>query len=558
MVLKFFCAILILCFPLFTKIGNAWSHPTIIENVRGYTLVAGGLLRFDALAFDSAGKVISVGKAAELLADSSLATRIDGKGNVLLPGLTDAHGHIKWLGESLRSIDLSRAQTLGSAQEAISEFARARPGETWLTGSGWNQVVWELGRFPTAAEIDTVVSDRPVWLTRVDAHAGWANTKAMQLAGITKKTPDPKRGRIERDVQGAPTGVLVDAAMALVTSIIPKLSERDREVELQSALEHLSAQGLTSVHDAGIDSQTFSILSRFADQGRLPLRVYGMIGGIGEDFQAFSKRGPLVGYGDDRLTVRSVKLYADGALGSRGASLFTGYSDDPANKGLLFDSQQEMQNKIETALKSGFQVNVHGIGDAAISQVLDSFEYAFANVGGRELRNRIEHSQVIAMPDIARFVDLDLIASMQPIHATSDMNMAEDRIGTERIKGAYAWRSLLNQGTKVAAGSDFPVESSNPFYGLHAAVVRANQNGIPIGGWYPEQAMTLLEAFRAFTLDAAYAGHQETTQGSLEPGKWADFILIDQDIFHVSPAQLWRTRVLQTWVGGKQVYQSSD
>ena len=558
MVSKLIFGLSVICLLALTKIEDAWSQPTIIENVRGYTLSTEGLLRFDALAFDAAGRVISVGKAAELMAGSASAIRINGKGRVLLPGLTDAHGHIKWLGESLRGVDLSQTSTLANAQESIRRSAEERPGVTWLIGSGWNQVVWKLDRFPIAAEIDAVVSDRPVWLTRIDAHAGWANTKALQLAGITKDTPDPKGGRIERDAQGMPTGVLVDAAMGLVTDIIAQPDEAEREVALQSALEHLNALGLTSVHDAGVDRRMFGTLRRFADQGRLSLRVYAMIGGTGGDFRALSNEGPLIGYGNDRLTLRSVKLYADGALGSRGAALFKPYSDEPSNKGLLFESRQEMERKIESVLKAGFQVNVHGIGDAAIKQILDSFEQVFTKHGGREQRNRIEHGQVIALTDIPRLVDLGLIASMQPTHATSDMNMAEDRIGIERIKGAYAWRSLLNQGTKIAAGSDFPVEPANPFHGLHAAVTRTDHQGNPVAGWHPEQIMTLFEAFRAFTLDAAYAAHQETTQGSLEPGKWADFILVDQDIFGVTPADIWKTRVLQTWVGGKQVYQAIE
>jgi len=538
--------------------GPVRAEPTIMENVRGYTVSGGGLMRFDALAFDASGKVICVGMAADLAGKHALATRIDGKGASLLPGLTDAQGHIKWLGESLRSIALRGSPTLVDTQERLRVFAAARPGARWLTGSGWNHVTWKLGRFPTAAEIDKVVVDRPVWLIRVDAHAGWANTKAMQLAGITKDTPDPKGGRIERDAEGNPTGVFIDAAMGLVADIIPLPDEQEREVALQAALEHLNAQGLTSVHDAGADRQMIKTMRGFADRGRLPLRVYSMINGAGDDFAVLSQDGPLIGYGDDRLTIRSVKLYADGALGSRGAALFEPYTDDPTNKGLLFESRQEMKHKIESVLKAGFQANVHGIGDAAIKQVMDSFEQTYATVGGRALRNRIEHAQVVDVAQIPRFIDLGLIASMQPTHATSDMNMAEDRVGVERIKGAYAWRTLLNQGTKIAAGSDFPVESANPFYGIHAAVTRSDHEGNPLAGWHPEQAMTLFEAFRAFTLDAAYAAHQEATQGSIEPGKWADFILVDQDIFAVSPADIWRTRVLQTWVGGKKVYQAIE
>jgi len=262
----------------------------------------------------------------------------------------------------------------------------------------------------------------------------------------------------------------------------------------------------------------------------------------------------LIAYGNDRLTVRSVKLFADGALGSRGAALLAPYSDKPDQRGLLFMSNAEMQRKMETALRAGYQVNVHAIGDAANRQVLDGFEGAYKSVGGRQLRNRIEHAQVVALVDIPRFKQLDLIASMQPTHATSDMNMAESRIGPERLKGAYAWRTFLDQGTRIAGGSDFPVEEDNPFFGLYSAITRMDHHGNPKGGWHPEQAMTRVEAFRAFTMDAAYAQHQEHTIGSLEPGKWADFILVDGDLFKEPSAQIWKTKVLQTWVAGTRVF----
>jgi hypothetical protein len=286
----------------------------------------------------------------------------------------------------------------------------------------------------------------------------------------------------------------------------------------------------------------------------LSVRVYAMIRDAGDDFHQLSPSGPLLGYGDDHLTVRAVKLFADGALGSRGAALLAPYSDKPDQKGLLFMSDAEMESKVEIALKAGYQVNVHAIGDAANRQVLNAFEAAYKNVGGRDLRNRIEHAQVVALSDIPRFKQLDIIASMQPTHATSDMNMAEDRIGAERLKGAYAWRSMLKQGTKIAGGSDFPVESDNPFFGIYSAVTRMDHEGKPAGGWHPEQKMTLLEAFRAFTLDAAYAQHAEHTQGSLEAGKWADFIVIDRDLFKIAPADIWKIKVEQTWVGGKRVF----
>lgn len=319
-------------------------------------------------------------------------------------------------------------------------------------------------------------------------------------------------------------------------------------------MTHMNSVGLTGVGDAGVSAKDIASYKSLADHGQLSVRVYAMIADTGEDFILLSKGGPLLGYGNDRLTVRSVKLFADGALGSRGAALLAPYSDKPELHGLLFLSDADMQHKIETALKAGYQVNIHAIGDAANHQVLDAFEAAYRTAGGRQLRNRIEHAQVVALPDIPRFKQLDLIASMQPTHATSDMNMAEARIGPERLKGAYAWRTFLDQGTVIAGGSDFPVESDNPFFGLHAAVTRTDHANQPPGGWHPEQAMTLLEAFRAFTLDAAFAEHQEKTLGSLEPGKWADFVLIDRDLFKIPPADIWKIQVEETWLAGERVY----
>jgi predicted amidohydrolase YtcJ len=319
-------------------------------------------------------------------------------------------------------------------------------------------------------------------------------------------------------------------------------------------MKHMNSAGLTGVADAGVGAKEVSKYKRLADQGQLSVRIYAMIADTGEDFRVISKDGLLLGYGNDRLTVRSVKLFADGALGSRGAALLAPYSDKPEQRGLLLMTDAEMQHKIETALKAGYQVNIHAIGDAANHQVLDAFEAAYRTVGGRELRNRIEHAQVVALADIPRFKALNLIASMQPTHATSDMNMAEARIGPERLKGAYAWRAFLDQGAVIAGGSDFPVESDNPFFGLHAAVTRTDDANQPPDGWHPEQAMTLLEAFRAFTLDAAYSEHQEQSLGSLEPGKWADFIVIDRDLCKIPPADIWKICVEQTWLAGERVY----
>jgi predicted amidohydrolase YtcJ len=348
--------------------------------------------------------------------------------------------------------------------------------------------------------------------------------------------------------------VLVDAAKQLVEAKIPAPTAAQASAMLDAALAEMARVGLTGVGDAGIDAATFALYKRYADERRLTARIYAMIGGTGKDFDALSANGPLIGYGGDFLSLRSVKLYADGALGSRGAALLAPYSDDPKNSGLLFHAPPELESMIAKALGKGYQVCVHAIGDRANREVLDAFAAAYRERGGEQLRNRIEHAQVVSLQDTPRFKPLKLIASMQPTHATSDMNMAEDRLGRERIAGAYAWRRFLAQGTVVAGGSDFPVESANPFFGLHAAVTRQDHAGRPPGGWHAEQALNRTEALRAFTLDAAYAAHQEKTLGTLEAGKWADFVIVDRDIFGVDPARIWSTEVLETWVGGRRVY----
>ncbi len=529
------------------------AAPTLIEHVHGYTLAGARLERFDALVFEH-GKVMRTGDADSLRQAYPGARVIDGAGRTLLPGLIDAHGHVRELGLTFIRIQLYGTKSLAEAQGRIREFVAAHRSQGWYRGDGWNQVIWRLGRFPTAAELDAAVPEAPVALGRVDGHALWLNTAALRAAGITRETSDPPGGRIERDANGDPNGVLVDRAMDLVQRLIQPADDADRPAAVKAALAHLSSVGLTSVGDAGVDAAGIALYRALADRGELPVRIYAMILDTGEDFRTLSREGPLIGYARDRLSVRSVKLFADGALGSRGAALLAPYSDAPEQRGLLRMSDAEMERRIETGLRAGYQVNVHAIGDAAVRQVLDGFEAAYRAVGGRELRNRIEHSQVVSPQDMPRYVGLNLIASMQPTHATSDKNMALDRLGPERLKGAYAWRSLLEQGTRIAGGSDFPVESDNPFYGLHAAVTRTDRDGQPPGGWHPEQAMTLPEAFRAFTLDAAYAQHQEQSIGSLEPGKWADFILIDRDLFQIPPADIWKIRVEQTWLAGQRVH----
>ncbi|WP_368737897.1 amidohydrolase [Massilia sp. CCM 8734] len=531
---------------------------TVLDNANGYTLNSRNeLLRFTSLAFDDKGRILAVGSAAHTRAKAPKARHIDLQGKTVLPGLIDAHGHVFGLGEMLTQLDLAGSATLADALTAATEYARANPSHAWLRGRGWNQEIWKLGRFPTAAELDGAVADRPIWLERVDGHAGWANTRALQLAGVTKDTPDPAGGKIVRDVDGNATGVLIDAAQDLVAKVLPKQSDAQARVVLERALKQIAQMGLTSVHDAGINVSQDALYRSYADQGKLTARVYGMIGDAGADFDQLSAKGPLTTYANDLYALRAVKLYSDGALGSRGAALIAPYSDEPKSHGLLFRQDADIYAMMDKAMRRGYQVNVHAIGDAGNRQILDGYQQLiprYKGKGGAALRHRIEHAQVVAAADIARFKTIGIVPSMQPTHATSDMNMAEQRVGPERIKGAYAWRTFLKQGSRIACGSDFPVESSNPFFGIHAAVTRQDAAGQPAAGWYPNEAMTLKEALRCFTLDAAYAGHQEQSTGSLEKGKWADFIVVDQDLFTMPAADIHKVGVLQTWVAGRQVF----
>jgi len=512
--------------------GSAVAAETAMHNVTAYTSSKTGIHEFSVLVFSDDGKVVATGQKA-LLNDFPDAIRIDGKGQTVLPGLTDAHGHMYSLGFLAISLNLTGSTSLTHSVQQISGYAEKNPHADWIQGRGWNQVLWTVKKFPTASDIDAVVSNRPVWLRRIDGHAGWANSKAMQIAGIDNDTPDPIGGKIIRDASGRATGVLIDKAMGLMTRHIPSPDKDDiREAYLQ-ATSYLLSLGMTGAHDTGINIREAEVYMSMADDDQLPMRIYAMLSDAGSNLDAMGQ--PLKGYGNDRLDIAAVKIYADGALGSRGAALIEPYSDDVENRGLPFYTLDELTAFTRKANDMGFQVGIHAIGDLGNRLALDAFD----KVQGGDvspLRNRVEHAQIIALSDIPRFAELGVIASIQPTHATSDMNMAEDRIGPERIKGGYAWRRLLESGAVLASGSDFPVELANPWHGLYAAVTRQSRAGEPDGGWYSDQALSRAEALHSFTLAAAFAAHQEDRLGSLEPGKWADFVVIDRNYFEIPAA----------------------
>jgi len=535
-------------------ISSILSASTLVHNIKGYTSTETGLLQFEGLLYDDKGRVeqtLSQKAVNKLLLENKELNLIDGKGRNLLPGLIDAHAHILGYGKALTTVDLTGSQSATEATERILEFAEKNPDQLWITGRGWNQVLWKNKQFPSAETLDKAISDKPIAMSRIDGHAIWINSQAMKIAGINKDTLDPAGGELLRDEQGNPTGILVDNAIDLVARKMPSLSMKHQLSLLKISLAAIASEGITSVHDAGISSFTVDAFKKLAQNDELPVRVYAMLGATTEGYHEALEKGPEKNLFDDRISVQSIKIVIDGALGSRGAALDEVYSDRPNAKGLLLHTEAETEELTIEAMKAGFQVNTHAIGDRGNRLMLDIFskypKYQY-------LRNRMEHAQIVHVEDIPRFKALNVIASMQPTHATSDKNMAKDRLGEERLKGAYAWRKFLNQGVAIASGSDFPVEPANPFYGLHAAVTRQDRENQPLGGWRSEERMTREEALRSFTLDAAYSGHQEKVLGSLEKGKWADFIILDKDYFSIAPEDIWKIKVLETWQAGKRVY----
>jgi predicted amidohydrolase YtcJ len=503
-----------------------------------------------AMAVAIAGdKIVWVGEDSQV--DSWIGTQtkvIDLKGAFVYPGLIDSHAHIIGLGGKQVEIDLLGTENKESIIRMVADrVAKAKKGE-WIIGSSWDQNDWPVKEFPTRQDLDPVSPDNPVVLERIDGHAYWVNSAAIRLAGITAKTADPVGGKIYRDAQGNATGVFVDNAMAFISKVRPPLTKDEVKERIHAALQESARKGITMIHDAGQSSSDVSAFKELAQQNALPVRVYGMymVENLNQvkDLDAFPENfGPY-------YEVRAIKMYIDGAMGSRGAALLSPYSDDPQNSGLVMWNQNEMVQALQGVKKRGIQACIHAIGDKGNRMVLDAYE----QLGVRDLRWRIEHVQMLALSDVPRFTEIGVIASMQPTHATSDMPWTPDRIGPERMKGSYAWRSLLEQKTIIAGGSDAPVEDINPLWGLYSAITRQDHKGQPEGGWLPHQKVTRMEALRMFTIDAAYAAFREKELGSIKAGKLADLIVLPQDLLTCEPKAMIDMQVLYTIVGGKIRY----
>ena len=500
------------------------------------------------------GRILFLGAVEEADAhrgSSTLVLELDGR--AVTPGWIDGHSHLLGLGATLSQVDLVGTASYEEVIERVSVAVRGRSAGTWIQGRGWDQNDWETQEFPTHERLSAAVPDHPVWLTRIDGHAALVNASAMELLGLDEATPDPSGGRFHRDASGRPTGVLVDAAMD-VGARIPAADEPELRKRLTRAAAYCLERGLTTVTDMGLGSAAVAAYRAAAEAGELPLRAALFLDGSDAGLlDQWLDRGPWIDP-THRLTVRGVKLYADGALGSRGAALLEPYSDDPGNLGLLVTPGEELGAVAAEALQAGFQVGIHAIGDRGSLIALDAMEAAFAGRPRPDLRFRLEHAQVMRLADIERMGRLGVIGSVQPTHATSDMPWAEQRVGGLRILGAYAWRRMVEAGATLALGSDFPVEQVDPLLGFHAAVTRQDARGEPAGGWLPEQRLTREEALRGFTLDAAWSLFLDGEVGSLEPGKRADLVVFDGDPVAVPAERIPELDVVYTFVDGELAY----
>lgn len=508
----------------------------------------------EAMAWDEAGKLLALGGADELRRRFPDAREHAQPGAVVIPGLIDAHAHVMGLGFALLRADLVGAASKEEVIARLRAFEATLPPGAWLLGRGWDQNDWPGKQFPTAADLDAAFPARPVWLERVDGHAGWGNSAALRA--VTRDLSgdwQPEGGRILRDAQGRATGVFIDTAAALVDAVVPAPDDALRAEALARSLEAAARHGLTGVHDMGVSLADLALMRRFADEDKLPLRIRAYADGDAAALERLCVMGPYE-HPKGRLAMRGVKFYVDGALGSRGAALLDDYSDEPGHRGLLVTEPAAYAAAVAKARDCGIQPASHAIGDRGNRIVLDTYEKVLGDAAGGDHRWRVEHAQVVHRDDLARFAALKVVASMQPTHATSDMPWAEARLGKERLYGAYAWQRLRALGVPLALGSDYPVESVDPRLGLYSAVTRQDRDGQPPGGWLPDQRLTPEQALRGFTAGAAFAAFDEDLVGRLTPGLAADFVVLDADPFVVAPAELPELKVLSTWVDGRPAY----
>jgi predicted amidohydrolase YtcJ len=528
---------------------------TIFHNGRIYTF-DGKMSVARAIAV-SGGRIAAVGKDADILDLAHPGTALyDLKGRTVIPGLVDAHAHFSGFAVSRAWIDLVGTASLDAIVRLVDAGATAATSGEWIQGRGWDQNDWETAVFPSRRDIDHVCPGNPVLLTRICGHAALVNTVALKMAGIDSSTPDPAGGKIEREKNGEPTGILIDEAITLVRDIVPE-PDRDKKKDLiKKAANACLAAGLTGIHDMGIGTEIASIYMDLYRDEELPIRLTAYYDSDAADIDSLIDAGLIRGFADGRFEIVGVKFYMDGSLGARSAALLDDYSDDPGNSGMLVLEEDEMLARVLGCAQRNIPVSVHAIGDRGNRTILDILEKVNYISGKTDLRHRIEHAQILHPDDIPRFMRIGVIPSMQFTHCTSDMPWAEDRLGEERLVGAYAWRSLMNTGCRIPGGSDFPVESIDPLLGIYAAVTRMDINGDPAGGWFPGQCLTVQEAISSFTIDAANAVNQENDRGTIETGKYADFVVLSNDIMEVVPGDIPSIDIIATIIAGTIEYRS--
>ncbi len=531
------------------------SSETVFYNCRVYTMnedqptAEAVTIQGDSILF--------VGTSEEALAAAGPgAVKFDLNGLTVIPGLVDAHAHFIGYSTSRAALDLNGTVSIGQVRDRLATRVSATHRGRWITGRGWDQNDWEKKDFPRRSDIDPVSPENPVLLTRVCGHAAIANSMALEVAGIGAGTPDPDGGKIERDASGEPTGILLDEAISLVRDVVPTLTREMKKSLMVSAAHACLAAGLTGTHEMGIGRETVGIYRELYEAGELPFRITAYYDGDAEDLDSVLAAGPIEDFADGMFSLAGVKFYGDGSLGARSAAMLEDYSDDPGNRGIIVTDPDVLYKKVLACHRAGFQVATHAIGDRANRVVLDIYEKVLEEDPGSGLRPRIEHAQILSPEDIGRFASLGVIPSMQFTHCTSDMPWAPDRIGDSRLEGAYAWRSLMNAGSRIPGGSDYPVESIDPLLGIYAAVSRQDLDGMPAEGWAPEQRLTIEEAVRAFTINAAWAVGQEKERGSIEKGKLADLTILGADIMKIKPSEIPGTEIIATIVGGRIKYRA--
>lgn len=507
-------------------------------------------------------RIIAVGSNKDIEKHNGEKTQIiDLEGKTAVPGLIDAHIHFPRLGKRLKELFLDQTSGIQEVVDIIAKRVKQAKSGEWITGRGWHTVYWKMEGYPDNVELSQVSPNNPVYLVGMASHAALVNDKALKLAGITKDTPDPPGGKIIKDPQtGEPTGILLEKAQDLVSKLFPPETHEAKKENIKLGIQTALKMGLTEVHDAGVGYDIIKIYKELLQENELNIRLYVMflVPDGGEVLDKFIKHPPEIGLGNHQLTLRCIKVFVDGALGARGAALLEPYSDSPEHTGLIRNSEEEIYKVVSKSMKAGYQVAMHAIGDGANRIALNAIERALREMPAQDHRMRIEHAQILRPEDIPRFGKLGIIPSMQPIHCTMDMGFTEARVGPKRVKGAYAWKSLIKGGARIAGGSDtpsFPLHYTNPLWGIYAAVTRQDNQGNPASGWYSEQKVIRLDALKMYTINAAFASFEENIKGTIAPGKLADLTILSKDIMAMPEREIFKTEVLMTMIGGKILYQ---